>query len=146
MPAIKPSGSFQQLTIMEYIWRNTAFNNNGCWLFTGRKQSQGRGQLFYQGKQQLVHRVVFRIMRGKIPKGKVLMHLCDTPACFNPDHLKPATQLENMQDMYAKGRDHWSNHYWGGYGFGHIDLDLPKPVLIKNVVVTRPIDKHWRRF
>lgn len=44
----------------------------------------------------------------KIPledmEGKVIMHTCDTPKCINLSHLKLATQQENVQDMWNKGR------------------------------------------
>jgi hypothetical protein len=32
------------------------------------------------------------------------MHTCDNPACINLEHLRAATQIENMQDMVNKGR------------------------------------------
>ena len=32
------------------------------------------------------------------------MHICDTPNCINPNHLKHGTVAENVADMVAKGR------------------------------------------
>jgi Spy/CpxP family protein refolding chaperone len=34
----------------------------------------------------------------------VVMHVCDTPACYRYDHLRLGTQLDNIADMTAKGR------------------------------------------
>jgi hypothetical protein len=34
----------------------------------------------------------------------VVMHMCDTPACYRLDHLQLGTQAENAADMKAKGR------------------------------------------
>ena len=39
-----------------------------------------------------------------VPDGMVVMHMCDTPGCFNPNHLRVGTQAENIQDSVAKGR------------------------------------------
>jgi DNA invertase Pin-like site-specific DNA recombinase len=33
-----------------------------------------------------------------------VLHSCDNPPCCNPHHLRSGTQLENVQDMHAKGR------------------------------------------
>lgn len=32
------------------------------------------------------------------------MHVCDSPTCINPNHLKAGTILENIQDKVDKGR------------------------------------------
>lgn len=31
-------------------------------------------------------------------------HHCDTPACWNPDHLFVGTHKDNMRDAYSKNR------------------------------------------
>ena len=104
------------LTIMELISRFTIYRDNGCWEFHGRLNTQGYGQIEYQGRQQLVHRISFRIMKGKIPKGKKVLHSCDNSKCYNPDHLFTGTQIDNMADMRAKGRDN---------DWGRKELPLP---------------------
>lgn len=32
------------------------------------------------------------------------MHSCDNPACCNPLHIKPGTQMQNLRDMRDRGR------------------------------------------
>ena len=44
------------------------------------------------------------IMAGHDIEGKVVMHICDNPACFRYDHLRVGTQIDNIHDMFAKGR------------------------------------------
>jgi len=50
------------------------------------------------------HRYYYEQTHGKLPKGMVVMHLCDNPSCVNVAHLKAGTQSENMLDCSNKGR------------------------------------------
>lgn len=59
------------------------------------------------GRQDLTHRVAYTITKGN-PTGFVVMHVCDTPACINPEHLVLGTQKDNLKDCWNKGR--YSNH------------------------------------
>jgi len=43
------------------------------------------------------HRVVYVLLVGFPPKGKVLGHLCLVRACANPEHLEPVSQLVNFE-------------------------------------------------
>lgn len=75
-------------------------------MWTGARGTHGYGNfsLIANKKWVRAHRFSYEIYVGKIPKGKVVMHLCDVPFCVNPKHLKIGTQLENLQDMTNKGR------------------------------------------
>jgi hypothetical protein len=41
---------------------------------------------------------------GEIPKGMVIRHKCDNPACCNIEHLEIGTPLDNVNDMIERGR------------------------------------------
>jgi hypothetical protein len=80
-------------------------SQNGCWIYTGSLTSNGYGHTSFNGKHEYVHRIAAIIHLGYTPETKLLvMHRCDTPACFNPAHLQIGTQRENMSDAAAKGR------------------------------------------
>lgn len=77
----------------------------GCWLWNGSQQgSNGYGRLKVDGKPQMAHRVSYRLFKGEIPDGYVVMHSCDTPLCVNPSHLSVGTPQNNENDKKRKGR------------------------------------------
>jgi hypothetical protein len=69
---------------------------NGCWIWTGSENGAGYGELRIEYKKHYAHRLVYEIMKGSIPKGFHLDHLCRTPCCVNPDHLEAVTPRENV--------------------------------------------------
>lgn len=81
-------------------------SEGGCWLFTGFRNKDGYGKIgTTPGKSEPAHRVMYKIKNGEIPKGRVVMHTCDNPACCNPEHLMLGTVNDNVQDMVKKGRN-----------------------------------------
>lgn len=80
-----------------------------CWIWIGKKNTLGYGQyraFAYDGSSRtyMAHRAVYFIHKGRIPNGKILDHLCHTPACVNPDHLRPATHTQNMRNRAGAAR------------------------------------------
>ena len=51
-----------------------------------------------------VHRVMYELVHGPIPKGEAVCHTCDVPNCVEPEHLAIGTNAENTADMLRKGR------------------------------------------
>lgn len=78
--------------------------NGGCWLWTGATTRRGYGCIKSGEKIRAAHRVAYEQWVGEIGEGLLLMHSCDDRRCVNPDHLTPGTQLQNMHDMWSKGR------------------------------------------
>lgn len=82
-----------------------------CWIWDGCKDKAGYGKYQTDWANQLgttfVHRIAYHLFKEPFlpaSRDKVIMHLCDTPACVNPDHLQLGTQLENIKDRDTKGR------------------------------------------
>jgi hypothetical protein len=76
----------------------------GCWLWTGATSTQRdgslRGQVRFEGKPQWAYRVIWFLTYGTRPR--LLRHLCATPLCVQPLHLRAGTNRENLLDWDVK--------------------------------------------
>ncbi len=104
-------GNHKCINPFHIITREEAFNNSisinketDCWEWTGQLK-EGYGCFSFQGKEKLVHRVMYERHKGAIPPKHNICHSCDNPKCVNPKHLWLGTQADNILDMIKKGRD-----------------------------------------
>ncbi len=71
----------------------------GCWECSGWQVKGGYMLIFWEGRKQLAHRVVFTLLAHPIPDDLTLDHVkargCESTACCWPAHLEPVTQAEN---------------------------------------------------
>lgn len=72
---------------------------DGCWIYLGFKNRGGYGRTKLRNRQALVHRVTYEILCGDVKDGFELHHLCNTPSCVNPYHLRQVTHKQNMIDF-----------------------------------------------
>jgi hypothetical protein len=86
--------------------------NAGCWEWTRGCDDFGYGQITVGNQTHTVHRMAYEEFVGPIPDGQLVLHHCDNPPCFCPEHLFLGTQLDNMRDRNTKRRD---NNYWRNY-------------------------------
>lgn len=70
--------------------------NSGCWLWDGAT-TNSYGEFYFHRRILIAHRFAYRVLRGPIPGGLQLDHLCRVRCCVNPDHLEIVTQQENIK-------------------------------------------------
>jgi len=82
-----------------------------CWAWRGFRNHEGYGRIFLSTdpdgihrRSWLAHRLVWRLLHGPIPAGRLVCHACDDRACCNPAHLWLGTDADNARDRDAKGR------------------------------------------
>lgn len=83
---------------------------DGCWLWLGRTNPQGYVMTWFRGKTVKAHRAVYIAMKGNVPDGMTLDHLCHNAdlsctggptcrhrRCVNPAHLEPVPLVTNLR-------------------------------------------------
>lgn len=76
----------------------------GCWLWMGRREKKGYGSLHSNGTSYKAHRVSYELVKGPIPAGLEIDHLCRVRCCVNPDHLEAVTHRENIRRAVMPGK------------------------------------------
>jgi hypothetical protein len=81
-------------------------SKTGCWLFQGGKDTSGAGQIQFNYKGCLVHRISAMLYLGFNMEGPFQVNhkvICPNRHCWNPEHLYIGTQSDNMQDRNITG-------------------------------------------
>lgn len=89
----------------ERFWKKVRVGSSeDCWPWT-RCLVNGYGRTTICGVHMSAHRVAYQITHPEENiKDKQIRHVCDNPACCNPDHLVSGTHIDNMHDMVKRNR------------------------------------------
>ena len=82
----------QQARFWSYVDKS---GPNGCWVWMRSRHGFGYGFFGVNRRTRRAHRIAWELLRGPIPDGLTLDHLCRNPPCVNPDHLEVVTMREN---------------------------------------------------
>lgn len=95
----------QRQQVLSRLWSKTKVQDeSGCWIWQGAKNATGYGMISVNGRMWVVSRLSLVLVVGELPRTQFACHRCDTPPCWNPDHLFEGTAGENNADKHAKGR------------------------------------------
>lgn len=122
--------------VAERLWARVD-KSGDCWIWTGGTSDHGYGAIWNNGKVASAHRVAFELENGPIPDGLFIDHICHNPPCVNPQHLRLATNKQNMENRsgadkgsrtgirgvywstrnksYQAAVQHDGKNYWLGY-------------------------------
>lgn len=76
--------------------------STGCWNWIGSKDAAGYGLCFLRGKTERIHRVMYALHIGPVPRGvesrryAQVHHICRNTSCCNPQHLQLVSQRQNV--------------------------------------------------
>ena len=92
-------GQFIQVNYETKEWESRPIGytveSDGCWIWTGFVDSKGYGRWAAHGEER-AHRASYVAMRGPIPEGTEIDHLCRVRRCINPTHMEAVPHSINV--------------------------------------------------
>jgi len=129
---------------IEQFWDKVE-KTDSCWNWTGFKNRAGYGMVYYDGKNQLAHRVSMQLAGATYPPKMVTDHLCRNHACVRPDHLEIVTQRENtIRGNLAKYEfDKAQTHTYCKKGHLRVTRYTPGKRRNCHVCISESVSRSW---
>lgn len=109
--------------VIQRIQNKTEYDGD-CWRFTGKKTGKGYGNIWYNGKTIRIGRLICHLYHGMdlFDRTLVACHSdnCRFVDCWNPKHLRPDTQKNNVADQIRKGTFHYGSDNIRNYSRGKL--------------------------
>lgn len=80
---------------------------NGCWICTSHEPLKSKSYHGFDckvhGKTMKLHRYIYSMVNGRIPRGAVVFHTCGNSLCINPGHMALGTHTDNVKARDERG-------------------------------------------
>lgn len=87
---------WRQITAADYTVEARGYQTP-CWIWVHRVSKRSGHALVMVGTRRIgAHCANYEQLVGPIPQDHGLHHLCEQPACVNPEHLQPLTRREHI--------------------------------------------------
>lgn len=97
--------------VYDILHKRSYENENGCYVWLGGTMGDGYGHIRCDNETWYIHRLIYReFICREVPE--VVMHTCDNPPCWNPDHLVGGTHADNVADKVQKKRHQFGETTW----------------------------------
>lgn len=96
------------------IRAQTAVQDDGCWVYTGQPSTR-YPEVRIDGVRHGIHRWSYERHHGPIPDGHHVDHMCRHTHCWNPDHLRTLTALDNARDNVRANAHAAKSHCVNGH-------------------------------
>lgn len=75
-------------TLIQRLGKYIRRNRDGCWLWTGSRNSHGQPIVGWKTETFKVRRVMVVLYRGEIEAGQMVSMTCGDKTCVNPEHMR----------------------------------------------------------
>lgn len=84
--------------------------NNECWPWEFAHHN-GKGLVSIKNRMKTCHSVAYTLRYGPVPPNRELGHTCWTVDCWNPEHVRPVTHKQNMNDEVVRPNSNYGKPF-----------------------------------
>ena len=93
-------------TVEQRFWAKVD-KSGDCWVWTAKATSHGAGWFKPGGRginPLYAYRFSYELLVGPVPDGMELDHQCHNRLCVRPDHLRPVSHKQNLENRSGPAR------------------------------------------